>query len=41
MVMVSLGKDQEALECFDKALELNPDFEPALKAKKDIPTEES
>lgn len=31
-----LDRTQEALECFDKALELDPTFELALKAKKDI-----
>ena len=26
----------EALQCYNKSLELNPDFEPANKAKKEV-----
>lgn len=31
-----LERYQEAIKSYDKTLEINPDFEPALKARKDI-----
>ncbi|MEL7671335.1 tetratricopeptide repeat protein [Methanobacterium sp.] len=31
---MKLGRYQTALECFDKALEIDPEYELALKAKK-------
>ncbi|CEA12525.1 MAG: hypothetical protein XD90_1931 [Methanobacterium sp. 42_16] len=31
-----MGVDQEAMECFEKALELDPNFEQAKKAKEEI-----
>ena len=31
-----MGVDQEAMECFEKALELDHNFEQAKKAKEDI-----
>jgi tetratricopeptide (TPR) repeat protein len=36
LALEKLGKPEDALKCFDIALELDPTFEPALKAKKDI-----
>jgi len=30
------GKYEEAIRCYDKALELDPNFEEALKAKKEL-----
>jgi tetratricopeptide (TPR) repeat protein len=32
----ALENYQEVLKAYDKALELDPDFDPALKAKNDI-----
>lgn len=33
---MQMGIDQEAMECFEKALKFDPDLELAKKAKKDI-----
>ncbi len=32
----AIRKYQEAIECFDETLKLNPDFEPAKEAKEKI-----
>jgi len=31
-----LGKDREALECYDKALEIDPGYEDTIKAKEEL-----
>ncbi|MFA0833120.1 MAG: tetratricopeptide repeat protein [Methanobacterium formicicum] len=36
ITLINIGEKQSALECLNKAIELDPNFEPALKAKEDI-----
>lgn len=35
-ILINLNKCNKALKCFDKALEINPDYEPAKKAREEI-----
>ncbi len=34
-ILIKLNKNAEALKCFEKALEIDPTFEYALKAKEE------
>jgi len=36
VTLIKLAKYKEALECFNKALEINPDYKPALRHREEL-----